>query len=157
MISCFFLTQVDKLLNAPHIVFQLFLRLKSNYCNRDPFMHYKNRANVYKALGRGVFGSCCCCPLLFVFGGVGVFHTLVTLLWLHSSSVLVLTRVKFGFRRYTGLLDRRRVRGGLPSLCSASSFLPYKCVGRRKLWDNFEKEVSVKVLWVVSLIVHGGR
>jgi len=31
-------------------------------------MHYKNRANVYKVLGRAVFGSCCCCPLLFVFG-----------------------------------------------------------------------------------------
>ena len=29
-------------------------------------MHYLNRANVYKVLGRGVFGSCCCCPLLFV-------------------------------------------------------------------------------------------
>ena len=42
----------------------------SNYCNRDPFLHYKTRANVYMVLGRGVVGSCFWCPLLFVFWGV---------------------------------------------------------------------------------------
>ena len=26
----------------------------SNYCNRDPFVHYRIRANVYKLLERGV-------------------------------------------------------------------------------------------------------
>jgi hypothetical protein len=30
----------------------------SNYCNRDNFLHYKTRANVYVVLGRGVVGSC---------------------------------------------------------------------------------------------------
>ena len=86
-------------------------------------MHYKNRANVYMVLGGDVFGSCCCCPIFSFLGGGG-FRTFVTLLWLHSSSVLVWTRVKFGFRRYAGLLDWRWVMGGLLSLCSASSFLP---------------------------------
>jgi hypothetical protein len=38
-------------------VLQFFLSY-SNYCNRDPFMHYKTRANVYMVLGRGVVGSC---------------------------------------------------------------------------------------------------
>ena len=32
----------------------------SNYCNRDPFLHYKTRVNVYMVLGRGVVGSCFC-------------------------------------------------------------------------------------------------
>jgi hypothetical protein len=44
----------------------------SNYCNRNPFIHYKIRANVYMVLGRGVVGRCFWCPLLFVFGGWGV-------------------------------------------------------------------------------------
>ena len=44
----------------------------SNYCNRDPFLHYKTRVNVYMVLGRGVVGCCFWCPLLFVFGGWGV-------------------------------------------------------------------------------------
>ena len=30
----------------------------SNYCNRDPFMHHKTRANIYMVLGRGVVGGC---------------------------------------------------------------------------------------------------
>jgi len=45
----------------------------SNYYNRDPFLHYKTRVNVYMVIGRGVVGSCFWCPLLFVFGvGWGV-------------------------------------------------------------------------------------
>ena len=55
-------------------------------------MHYKIIDNVYKLLGRGVVGSCFgvhFCP--YFFGGV---HTLVNLLWLHSSSVLVRTYVR---------------------------------------------------------------
>jgi hypothetical protein len=47
-------------------------RFFSNYCNRDPFLHYKTRANVYMVLGRGVVGSCFWCPPLFVFGEWGV-------------------------------------------------------------------------------------
>jgi hypothetical protein len=50
----------------------MFYSFLSNYCNRDPFLHYKSRANVYMVLGRGVVGSCFWCPLLFVFGGWGV-------------------------------------------------------------------------------------
>jgi hypothetical protein len=43
-----------------HIVleFLLFYSFLSNYCNRDHFLHYKTRANVYMVLGRGVVGSC---------------------------------------------------------------------------------------------------
>ena len=52
-------------------------------------MHYKNRANVYKVLGRGVFGSCCCCPLLFLFVGSGAGGSHVG-----NSSVVALV---FGF------------------------------------------------------------
>ena len=33
-------------------------------------------------------------------------------------------RFTYRFRLYAGFLDRRRVRGGLPSLCSVSSFPP---------------------------------
>ena len=40
-----------------HIVLQYFTSY-SNYCNRDPFMHYRIRADVYMVLGRGVVGSC---------------------------------------------------------------------------------------------------
>ena len=55
-------------------------------------MHYKIRAiSVYKLLGRGVLGSCFGVHFFFILGG---FHTLVNILWLHSSSVLVWTRVR---------------------------------------------------------------
>jgi hypothetical protein len=61
-------------------------------------MHYKIRANVYKFLGRGVVGSCFGVYFLslFFFGGGGRkdASTFVNLLWLHSSSVLVKTRVR---------------------------------------------------------------
>ena len=57
-----------------HILFYSFyvLQFFSKYCNRNPFLHYKTRVNVYMVLGRGVVGSCFWCPLLFVFGGWGV-------------------------------------------------------------------------------------
>ena len=86
-------------------------------------MHYRIRANVYKLLGRGVVGSCFGVHFFVRILWVG-FHTLVNLLWLHSSSVLVWTRVRLRFPKYAGFSDRRWVRGGLPSLCSASSFQP---------------------------------
>ena len=41
----------------------------SNYCNRNPFMHYRIRANVYKLLGRGVVGSCLVSTFVLFFGG----------------------------------------------------------------------------------------
>jgi hypothetical protein len=43
-----------------YILFYKFyvLQILSNYCNRDPFLHYKTRVNVYMVLGRGVVGSC---------------------------------------------------------------------------------------------------
>ena len=38
-----------------HIMPQYFMSY-STYCNRDPFRHYRIRANVYMVLGRGSFG-----------------------------------------------------------------------------------------------------
>jgi hypothetical protein len=65
-----------------------------------------------------VFGAHYCSYL-----GGGGFHALVNLL-----VALVfdygMRSCELRFCRYVDLSDRRRVRGGLPSLCSASSFLP---------------------------------
>ena len=64
-----------------HIVLQ-FLCLTvfwSNYCNRDPFLHYKTRVNVYMVLGTGVVGSCFGVRYCSYLGGGG-FHALVNLL-----------------------------------------------------------------------------
>jgi glycerol-3-phosphate acyltransferase PlsY len=47
----------------------IVLQFLSNYCNKDPFLHYKIRVNVYMVLGRGVIGSCF--PLFLIFGGGG--------------------------------------------------------------------------------------
>ena len=45
---------------------------QSNYCNRDPFMHYKTRANVYMALGRGVWlVAVVVCAVVRILGGWG--------------------------------------------------------------------------------------
>jgi len=42
----------------------------SNYCNKDPFLHYKTRVNVYMVLGRGVVGSCFLVPTIArIWGG----------------------------------------------------------------------------------------
>jgi hypothetical protein len=58
-------------------VLQYFISY-SNYCNRDPFMHYRIRANVYVVLGRGVVGSCFGVRLFVrIFLGGGGVHTLV--------------------------------------------------------------------------------
>ena len=48
-----------------HILFYSFL---SNYCNRDPFLHYKTRANVYMVLGRGVVCSCLVSTIVRIWG-----------------------------------------------------------------------------------------
>jgi hypothetical protein len=55
-------------------------------------------------------------------GGGGV-HALVNLLVALVFAYGVRS-CQLRFCRYAGLSDRRRVSGGHPSLCSASSFLP---------------------------------
>ena len=67
-------------------------------------MHYKTRANVYIVLG----------------GGGGVSRVGKS----SGCTHLRLWYAKLRFCRYVGPSDRRQVRGGLPSLCSASFFLP---------------------------------
>ena len=51
----------------------------SNYRNRDPFLHYKTRANVCMVLRRDVVGSCFGVRNCSYLGGGG-FHVLVNLL-----------------------------------------------------------------------------
>jgi len=49
-----------------YILFYRFMSYSflSNYCNRDHFLHYKTRVNVYMVLGRGVVGSCFLLPII---------------------------------------------------------------------------------------------
>ena len=63
-----------------YILFYSFyvLSFLSNYCNRDPFLHYKTRVNVYMVLGRGVVGTnqnidlTCCISVLHELEGLGM-------------------------------------------------------------------------------------
>jgi len=63
-----------------------------------------------------VFGAHCCSHL-----GGGGFHELVNLVALVFGYGMRSCQLRFCWYVVS---DRRRVRGGLPSLCSASSFLP---------------------------------
>ena len=56
--------------NYQYILSYSFLSY-SNYCNRDPFMHYKTSANVYMVLVGGV-GSCFGVRYCSYLGGGGV-------------------------------------------------------------------------------------
>jgi hypothetical protein len=61
-----------------------YIFLCSNYCNRDPFLHYKTRANIYMVLGRGgAVGSCFGVRYYSYLGGGG-FHALVNWLKIYA-------------------------------------------------------------------------
>jgi hypothetical protein len=92
-------------------------------------MHYKSELMSVSCWGGLWLVAVLVSTFVRILRGGG-FHTLLNLLLLHSSSVLVWTHVRHRFRRYAGLSDWRRVRGGFLSLCSASTFLP-SCRGGR--------------------------
>ena len=71
--TCFDSYESSSGINIQDLLYILFYSFLRNYCNRDPFLHFKTRVNVYMVLGRGVVGSCFWCSLLFVFGRVEVF------------------------------------------------------------------------------------
>ena len=69
----------------------------SNYCNSDPFLHYKTRVTVCMVLGRGVWLVVVFrCPLLLVFAEGGGFcvgeSSVCSYQMLLDSSVCIATR-----------------------------------------------------------------